>query len=121
MQGPKGDTGLTGPVGLQGPKGDQGIQGPSGDLGTSDVPMDGTLYGRRNKVWQAVPAIIPDANSDGKMYARKDGAWVAIDTPFSIDTNGDVILKFAGNTVIRIKPTGLIMTKDDIEIFSVTV
>ena len=33
MQGPKGDTGLQGPIGPQGPKGDKGLQGPIGPQG----------------------------------------------------------------------------------------
>lgn len=63
-----------------------------------------------------------DAPADGKYYVRRNGTWVAIDAPFSIDpANGDVILKFGATTVIRIKSTGLILTKDDIEVFSVSV
>jgi hypothetical protein len=41
--------------------------------------------------------------------------------PMVFDTNGDAVVKFGANIVIRIKPTGLILTKDDIEIFSVSV
>ena len=37
------------------------------------------------------------------------------------DTNGDAIVKFGADIVMRIKPTGLIMTKDDVEVFSVSV
>lgn len=63
-----------------------------------------------------------DAPSDGKQYVRKNAAWVAVDTPFTIEVaTGDVILKFGATTVVRIKSTGLILTKDDIEVFSVSV
>jgi hypothetical protein len=37
------------------------------------------------------------------------------------DVNGDAILKFGANIVVRIKSTGLILTKDDIEVFSISV
>ena len=70
----------------------------------------------------ATAAKLSDAASDGKQYVRKDGAWVVIDTPFSVEAiTGDVILKIGGVTVVRIKPSGLILTKDDIEVFSVSV
>jgi hypothetical protein len=63
-----------------------------------------------------------DAPNDGKQYVRKNLAWVAVDTPWSIEVaTGDVILKYGANTVIRIKSTGLILTEDDIEVFSVSV
>lgn len=62
---------------------------------------------------------LTDAPSDGKQYVRKDGAWV--ETPFIFDTNGDAVIKFGATIMVRIKPTGLILTKDDIEVFSVSV
>jgi hypothetical protein len=63
-----------------------------------------------------------DAPNDGKQYVRKNQAWVAVDTPWTIEVaTGDVILKYGANTVIRIKSTGLILTEDDIEVFSVSV
>lgn len=63
-----------------------------------------------------------DAPNDGKQYVRKNLAWVAVDTPWAIEVaTGDVILKYGANTVIRIKSTGLILTEDDIEVFSVSV
>ena len=64
-----------------------------------------------------------DAPSDGKSYVRKNGAWVDVSTitAFQMDANGDAIVKFAANIVVRIKSTGLILTKDDIEVFSVSV
>lgn len=63
-----------------------------------------------------------DAPLDGKQYVRKNGAWVAVDTPWTIEVaTGDVILKYGANTVIRIKSTGLILTENDIEVFSVSV
>jgi hypothetical protein len=63
-----------------------------------------------------------DATADGKYYVRRNNAWVAIDAPWSIDPGtGDILLKFGGTTMIRIKPSGLILTKDDIEVFSTSV
>jgi hypothetical protein len=50
-QGVKGDTGATGP---QGPQGDVGPVGPAGPV--PEAPNDGTLYGRKNAGWTAVPA-----------------------------------------------------------------
>jgi hypothetical protein len=63
-----------------------------------------------------------DAAADGKYYVRRNNAWVAIDAPWSIDpVTGDILLKFGGTTMIRIKSSGLILTKDDIEVFSTSV
>ena len=42
-------------------------------------------------------------------------------TAFQMDVNGDAIIKFGASIVVRIKPAGLILTKDDIEVFSVSV
>lgn len=63
----------------------------------------------------------PEAPLDGKMYVRQNGAWLAIQQPFTYDVNGDAVLKFGSTIVIRIKSTGLILTKDDIEVFSTSV
>ena len=92
--------------------------------GLSDAPIDGQNYMRRSGAWVVVSSTggVAEAPIDGKQYVRKDGAWVVVDTPFSIEAvTGDVILKFAANIVIRIKSTGLILTKDDIEVFSTSV
>ena len=48
-----------------------------------------------------------------------DNAIAAI--PFKLDGNGDAIIKFGANIMVRIKPSGLILTKDDVEVFSVSV
>jgi hypothetical protein len=48
-----------------------------GDAGLADAPSDGTLYGRKDAAWEAVPDSLPDAPSDGTLYGRKDGAWEA--------------------------------------------
>jgi hypothetical protein len=90
--------------------------------GIEEAPSDNRYYMRRNAGW--TPGI-PDAPQDGKYYVRKDGNWVEIPpppaTPWTYDVNGDAIFSSAGNVKVRIKPTGLILTKDDIEIFSVSV
>jgi hypothetical protein len=80
-------------------------------------------YWRGDKTWQTLPPPgIYDAPQDGKQYTRQNGAWVELPTtPFIFDTNGDAILKFGANIMVRIKTTGLILTKDDIEVFSVSV
>ena len=48
-------------------------------------------------------------------------AVAAASSPWTIDGNGDAILKIAGVIVVRIKPSGLILTKDDLEVFSTSV
>ena len=51
----------------------------AGGGGIPDAPSDGTLYGRKNAAWDAVPAPgIADAPSDGTLYARKNAAWDAV-------------------------------------------
>lgn len=59
-----------------------------------------------------------DGNSSQWVMIAPGGAPA---TPFVADTNGDAVVKFGSNIMVRIKPSGLIMTKDDIEIFSVSV
>jgi hypothetical protein len=90
--------------------------------GIEEAPKDGRLYSRKDGGW--TPGI-PDAPQDGKYYVRKDGSWTEIPppapSPWAYDSNGDVILTVSGSVKVRIKPSGLIMTKDDIEIFSVSV
>jgi hypothetical protein len=45
----------------------------------TDAPSDGTLYGRKNAIWTAVPAGgITDAPSDGNTYGRSNAAWVTV-------------------------------------------
>jgi hypothetical protein len=47
--------------------------------GIADAPSDGTIYGRKDAAWEAVPdAGIADAPSDGTIYGRKDAAWEAV-------------------------------------------
>jgi hypothetical protein len=70
--------------------------------------------------------IYTEPPNDGKLYVRRTSAgvssWVAIDAPWSVDpANNEVVLRFGANTVIRIKASGLIMTEDDIEVFSTSV
>lgn len=68
---------------------------------------------------------IPEAPNDGKYYVRRNNAWVEVPapvaSPISYDVNGDAVIKFASTIMVRIKPTGLILTKDDVEVFSVSV
>jgi hypothetical protein len=82
-------------------------------------------YWRGDKTWQPLPpAGIQDAPSDGKSYVRKNGTWVEaiVDPPaMTYDVNGDAVIKFSGNIMVRVKPTGLVLTKDDVEVFSVSV
>jgi hypothetical protein len=109
------------------------------------VPSTGGFAGTGGKVWHAknqgtgsgMDADLLDgfhaaeirfieAPNDGKLYARRVtagvGVWVEIFNTFQIEpVTGEVILKFAGTTVLRIKSTGLILTKNDIEIFSTSV
>lgn len=99
--------------------------------GIAEAPVDGTQYVRKDTAWQPIDIEelgtgIPEAPTDGKQYVRQNGAWVEVSIPPSgpwfNDVNGDAILKFGGvNIMVRVKPTGLILTKDDIEIFSTSV
>jgi hypothetical protein len=53
--------------------------------GISDAPNDGTLYGRKNLAWSAVPAGgggVPEAPNDGVQYGRQSLGW----TPISAGT-----------------------------------
>jgi len=48
-----------------------------------EAPEDGTLYGRKNGDWEAVPSSPPglsDAPADGIIYGRKDNDWVPAPT-----------------------------------------
>jgi hypothetical protein len=63
-QGPKGDTGTTGPQGPQGATGSTGAQGPQGPQGTTGAT--------------GPPGPVPEANNDGTLYGRKNSAWVAV-------------------------------------------
>jgi hypothetical protein len=103
---------------------------PGGGGGISEAPTDGLIYARRNNAWLQIGASggVPEAPLDGKQYVRQNGAWVEVNVPvlppmpFSFDpANGDAILKFGSSTVVRIKASGLILTKDDVEVFSVSV
>jgi hypothetical protein len=50
--------------------------------GIPDAPNNGTLYGRKNLGWSAVPAAgISDAPSDGSTYGRNNAAWVVVSAP----------------------------------------
>lgn len=97
--------------------------------GIAEAPVDGNSYARRDTQWVNMGGDIPvpEAPLDGKQYVRKDGAWIELvippppATPFMFDVNGDAIVKFSATIAVRIKPTGLILTKDDIEVFSVSV
>jgi hypothetical protein len=52
--------------------------GPGG--GIDEAPEDGTLYGRQDAGWVAVPdpTPIPDAPADGSLYGRQDGGWLPV-------------------------------------------
>jgi hypothetical protein len=56
-----------------------------------------------------------------KQYVDDAVAGMAPITPWQVDTNGDAIVRFGTSIVIRVNSTGLIMTKDDVEVFSVSV
>jgi hypothetical protein len=51
-----------------------------------EAPADGTLYGRKDTAWEAIPdapdvsGFITDAPEDGTQYARMDGAWVEVES-----------------------------------------
>ncbi|MET4628450.1 hypothetical protein ABIB83_005483 [Bradyrhizobium sp. I1.8.5] len=55
--------------------------------GFADAPNDGTLYGRKNLAWSAVPAGLADAPSDGSTYARRSAAWITVRSPLTADRN----------------------------------
>src|SRR4051812_13473355 len=95
-------------------------QAPTQAAGDNDASIATTAF-VTSAVATAVAAKLGDAPVDGKLYARQNGAWVVVDMPFTTDVNGDVILKFSATTMVRIKPNGLILTKDDIEVFSASV
>jgi hypothetical protein len=70
----------------------------------------------------ALDALVEEAPADGKEYVRKNGAWVvAALTPFQINASGEAIIKYGTAVVVRITTAGLIMTENDIEVFSTTV
>lgn len=109
--------------------GGAGLTGGSGG-GISEAPTDSKTYGRRNNAWQEIAPSggVPEAPFDGKQYVRQDGDWVEVDIPvlpampFSFDpVGGDAILKFGSDIVVRIKASGLILTENDIEVFSTSV
>lgn len=97
--------------------------------GIAEAPTDSKLYARYNTEWIQIGTSggVPEAPIDGKQYVRKNGSWQEVVfpeqpvIPMVFDTNGDAVVKFGSNIVIRIKNTGLILTKDDIEVFSTTV
>jgi hypothetical protein len=94
--------------------------------GIAEAPVDTNIYGRKDGSWYNIggAAAVTEPPNDGKSYVRKFQQWQELvfpTVPFVFDTNGDCVCKFGANIVIRIKPTGLILTKDDIEVFSVTV
>jgi hypothetical protein len=97
--------------------------------GIAEAPTDGQTYARRDNGWISMGGAVPvnEAPNDGKQYVRKNQAWAEVvfptppSTPFILDANGDAVVKFGATIVVRIKPSGLILTKDDIEIFSVSV
>jgi hypothetical protein len=97
-------------------------EGNDGPASTLDAD---TLDGKH-----ASEIVFDEPPNDGKLYARKRtsagvASWVLIDVPWTVDTvpatAGDVLLKFGANTRIRIKSTGLILTENDIEVFSTSV
>jgi len=54
-----------------------------------DSPADGTIYGRRNHAWLAVPTGtpgIPEAPNDAKSYGRKSLAWAEVTPEAPNDT-----------------------------------
>jgi hypothetical protein len=75
------------------------------------------------------PPVLDQVFTSGSSTFKYDGvAWVSISsepptstTAFQMDDNGDAIIKFGTDIVVRIKPTGLVLLKDDIELFSVSV
>lgn len=68
-------------------RGATGPTGPPGGLG--EAPINGTIYGRKDAGWTAVPAAgIPDAPSDGTSYARKNAAWAAITSSGALGSLG---------------------------------
>lgn len=61
-QGPKGDTGATGPQGPQGPKGDTGAQGPAGTTtwaGITDKPSSFTPASHNHAASQVTAGTLP--------------------------------------------------------------
>jgi hypothetical protein len=54
------------------------VLAPAASGGLPDAPADGTLYGRQNTAWVAVPVSMADAPNDGTLYGRKNLAWVAV-------------------------------------------
>jgi hypothetical protein len=97
--------------------------------GIAEAPADGHTYARRDTAWVDMGGAVPvnEAPADGKSYVRKNNAWVELvlptppTIPMVFDTNGDAVVKFGASIVVRIKPSGLILTKDDLEVFSVSV
>ncbi|MCK1446106.1 hypothetical protein IVB34_23340 [Bradyrhizobium sp. 2] len=55
--------------------------------GLADAPNDGTLYGRKNLAWSAVPAGLADAPNDGSTYARRSAAWINVRNVLTADRN----------------------------------
>ena len=50
-------------------------------VGIAEAPNDGALYGRKSLNWTVVPPSsggIPDAPNDSVLYGRKNSAWVAV-------------------------------------------
>ena len=70
--------------------------------------------------------LFTEPPNDGRLYTRRTvggvSSWVAIDAPWAVDAvTGDVTLTFAGNMRVRILTSGLILTENDIEVFSTSV
>lgn len=55
--------------------------------GLADAPNDGTLYGKKNLAWSAVPAGLADAPTDGSTFARRSAAWITVRSVLTADRN----------------------------------
>jgi hypothetical protein len=77
----------------------------------------GTMTG--SLILAADPVVPLEAATKAYVDAQVAAALTA--TAFQMDSNGDAIIKFGAAIVVRIKPTGLILTKDDVEVFSISV
>jgi hypothetical protein len=78
---------------------------PPGSGGIPEAPQDGTLYGRENASWQAVPAppvTIPEAPQDGKLYGRENAAWQQVPASGGVPVG----MNFLHNPVFRVQQRG---------------
>lgn len=74
----------------------------------TDAPSDGTTYGRKDGVWEALSGGgLSDAPSDGKYYGRRDGAWEQVGQPGVINVTSNTTLSSTHlNQVVEVTAAG---------------